>query len=126
MKYIIILSILILSACKKEGYEQVSNYQGDYDLAYIKVSDLKYMTPEEVNEKVGVRVLDNGNIKTYINGDFHRKYKLQGSGVGSNDTIRSVYQWESNKAITVKLFENNKIMFPTFPFEGEQNYFHKK
>lgn len=120
-----ILFILILTACKKEGYEHVSNYQGDYDLAYIKVSDLEYMTPEEVDHKVGIRILDNGNIETYINGDFHRKYKLQEANVGSNDTIRSVYRWENNKAITVKLFESNKILFPTFPYDGEQNYFKK-
>lgn len=126
MKYLVVLSILFLAACKKDGYEYVSSFQGDYDLAYIKVSNFEYMTPEDVDHKVGLRILDNGNIETYIDGDFHRRYKLQRINGKSNDTLRPIYTWENNNEVTVKLFESNKLVFPAFPYDGKQNYFYKK
>ncbi|MGM0478487.1 MAG: hypothetical protein ACQERC_04620 [Bacteroidota bacterium] len=126
MKYLIIPLLLIFTACKKEGYERVATYKGDYDLAYIHVSDLEFMTPDEVNQKVGVRVRENGNIETFINGSLHRKYKFEKVSAGGNDTISCVCKWENNSPIKVKLFEGDKLMFPVFPYKEEQNFFYKK
>lgn len=125
MKYLFIL-LIILFACQKEGQENVASYQGDYHLTYIYVNDLEYLTPADVSDQVGIRVLDNGNIETYINGDLHRKYKLKKARILSNDTVRAVYMWENNESIAVKLFEGNKLQFPVFPYEDEQNFFYKK
>ncbi len=125
MKYLIITFLLVLTACEKEGVENIDSYEGDYHLAYIRVSDLEFLTPEEVDHKVGVRVLDNGNIETFINGSLHRKYKLQKVSAGGSDTISCVCKWENNSAIKIKLFEGDKLMIPVFPYKEEQNYFSK-
>ena len=126
MKYLIIILIVLISSCRKEGQNSLAKYRGEYHLTHIKVSDINFITPNEMEDEVGIKITHNGDLKTFINGKLHRKYKLQKASLKENDTIIAAYKWENNKPISVILYNTNSVLTSIFPYENHNNFFQQK
>lgn len=121
-----LISILIvLAACQKEAYEDVSDYAGDYSLEYIEVSQLEFMLPEDVEKKAGIRVQKNGTIKTYVDNKFHSKYRMKELIEKKGNERTFNYGRLLQDGITVKFYDGDRVEISAFPYKEEKNVFHK-
>ncbi len=83
--FALVLIFFSAARCNKIDFEEenLSYLIGDYDWVYTKVTSETYLTPNEVADKYGLRITQNGFLETYKNGKIESSHKIK-SGIDQN------------------------------------------
>lgn len=126
MRTAILIIILFLTfSCKKESPEILSNFTGDYHLSYIKVSDVDFWTPEDISYNTGLRVQDNNQVHTYVDGELFKKYSFEKIVNQTEERIDVLYKKSIKEKVVIKFYKQGKMELTDFPFPNKTNVFHQ-
>lgn len=124
MRTLLTIVLIISFSCKKGNPDLLKNHHGDYQLSFIKVSDIEYWVPEELDYETGLRVLENNQINTYVDGEIFKKYTFKETLNKTKNSMKLLYEKSMQEEVVITLYEDGKIELTDFPFPNKLNVFH--
>lgn len=126
MKFVIyVFTLTLLISCRKETPEELEAFIGDYHLIYIKYSETEFWTPDEIEYEVGLKILENSTLETYVDGKIFKKHTFDEVVSNTEEKIIVRYRKNLNKNILVYIHKNGVIETEDFPFPKKSNFFKK-